>query len=74
MSTLSLRINEDEKKLIDAYTNYTGICFSDFARRAIIEYINEELNIDEDRILKAKKNASINDSIPVDEVFESLGV
>lgn len=74
MATLSLRLNSEDKSLIDTYVKSKGITFSNFARTILLEYINEDLNIDEERLLKAKNSASARDSIPADKVFADLGV
>ena len=74
MATLSMRVNSEDKSLIEAYVKSKGLTFSNFARTTLLEYINEDLHIDEDRILTAKKVASVKDSIPVDEAFANLGV
>lgn len=74
MATLSLRVNSDDYALIDTYVKAKGISFSNFARTILLEYINEDLNIDEERLLKAKDQASSENSIPVDKAFADLGV
>ena len=74
MATLSLRLTPEDKSLIDTYVKSKGITFSNFARTILLDYINEDLYIDEDRLLQAKKSASAKNSKPVDEVFADLGV
>lgn len=55
MSTISLRVSEEEASLIKNYTKINGLNISSFIRNLVIDKIEEDLKIDEDRILEAVK-------------------
>ncbi len=43
--TISLRLSESEASVIKAYTAMNGITMSDFARRAMLERIEDEYDL-----------------------------
>ena len=55
MSTISIRLSDDEAKLIREYTKINEINMSTFIRDLILDKIEEDLLLDEKRILEAKE-------------------
>lgn len=74
MSTISLRVSEEESKLIKAYIQANGLNLSTFARELILDKIEEDLTMDEARILNAKNRIKTEKAFDHEEVWERLGV
>lgn len=74
MTTISLRVNEEESKLIHDYVNINKLNMSQFIRDAVLDKIESDLELDEERILNAFKNAKHENKYDHTEVWEMLGV
>ena len=60
MTTISLRIDDDDKKLIDEYVKLNHLNLSEFIRNTILEKIEDEMQMSEQfvkELVKAKENA-----------------
>lgn len=55
MSTISLRICDEENKLIQAYISANNLSLSSFIREAVLDKIEDDLQSDEERISNARK-------------------
>lgn len=74
MKTISLRVSDEDSKLIQSYVNINNLNLSAFVREAILDKIETDFNLDEERIAKARdmsKNEKIYDHT---EVWDRLGV
>lgn len=73
MTTISLRFNESDADLIRAYAAMNGMTVSDFARRAMLERIEDEfdLNIAETALAAYKSNPV---TYSMDDVAKELGL
>lgn len=74
MKTISLRVSDEDSKLIQSYVNINNLNLSAFVREAILDKIETDFNLDEERIAKARemsKNEKIYDHT---EVWDKLGV
>lgn len=65
MSTISIRLSDDEAKLIREYTKINEINMSAFVRDLILDKIEEDLLLDEKRILEARNK------IKSEEIYSS---
>lgn len=74
MSTISLRVTEDESRLIRSYANTNGLNVSTFIRDIILDKIEEDFKLDEERILKASKRINTEKALDHKDVWERLGV
>ncbi|TDP46644.1 type II toxin-antitoxin system RelB family antitoxin [Aminicella lysinilytica] len=74
MSTISLRVSEDEANLIKEYTNANGLNMSSFIRDLVLDKIEDDLNLDEERILNAKQRIDREKAFDHTEVWERLKV
>lgn len=74
MSTISLRMSEEDFDLLQEYVSVHNINLSSFVREAILDKIEDELEIDESKILSAYKESFKEKSIDHTEVWEKLGV
>ncbi|MBO6134731.1 MAG: CopG family transcriptional regulator [Lachnospiraceae bacterium] len=74
MATITLRVNEKEDKYIKEYVKINNYNLSSFIRDLVLDRIEEDLEIDEDRILKAKKSISNQKKYSYDEIKKELGL
>lgn len=73
MASISLRVNEEESKLIHEYVRVNDLNLSQFIRDAVLDKIEEDLQLDEQRILEAKKRAKEEPVYDHEEVWKILG-
>ena len=71
MTTISLRVNDDESKLIHDYVSINQLNMSQFIRDAVLD---NDLDLDEDRILYAFEKAKQEKTYDHTEVWKMLGV
>lgn len=57
MRTISLNVSEEEAKLIEDYVTANRLILSEFVKDAIFEKTEEDLPLDERRILTAREKA-----------------
>lgn len=69
----SMRLNEQDEKLIRTYAEMHGMSVSDFARNAMLEKIEDEYDIKAWQQAKAEYDANPV-SYTMDEVEEMLGL
>lgn len=74
MSTISLRLSEDENKLIRSYVEMNNLNLSSFIRDIVLDKIEDDLNLDEKRILNAKELAKHEKTYSHEEVWKMLGI
>lgn len=74
MSTISMRVSEEESKLIHKYVEVNGLNLSEFVRNAILDKIEEDFNLDEERILAAHNRAVNEKKYSHEEVCKILGI
>ena len=53
MTTISLRVNDEESKLIHDYVSVNQLNMSQFIRDAVLDKIESDFDLDEARILAA---------------------
>jgi len=73
MSALSIRLNDDEKKIINAYAKFNNKTITQVVKEAILEKIENEFDLDElnKAIEEYEKNPI---SYSSDEVWKILGI
>lgn len=74
MNTISLRMNDEEAKLLRDYVSVNNLNMSQFIRELIIDKLEEEFELDEARILHAYQKAKNEKKYDHTEVWEILGV
>ena len=74
MATISLRVNDDESKLIHDYVSVNKLNMSQFIRDAVLDKIESDLKFDETRILDALKKSEQENKYDHSEVWKMLGV
>ena len=57
MAIISVRVNEEDSKLIHEYVAANKLNMSQFIREAVLDKIEDDLNLDEERIVRALKAA-----------------
>jgi hypothetical protein len=73
MSALSIRLNDDEKKIINAYAKFNNKTITQVVKEAILEKIENEFDLNElnKAIEEYEKNPI---SYSSDEVWKILGI
>lgn len=74
MGTISVRINDDDFKLVHDYVEINKLNMSQFVREAVLDRIEDDLQLDEERIMQAMKKAEAEKKYDHTEVWEMLGV
>lgn len=74
MKTISLRVSDDESKMIHEYVSINHLNMSQFIREAILDKIEEDLQLDEQRILMAQERAKTEEKYDHTQVWEMLDV
>lgn len=74
MNTISLRMNDEDTKLLREYVSVNKLNMSQFIRELIIDKLEEEFEMDEARILHAYEKAKHEKKYDHTEVWEILGV
>lgn len=74
MTTISLRVNDDESKLIHEYVSINKLNMSQFIREAVLDKIESDFELDEDRILQALEQSKQEKKYDHTEVWKMLGV
>ena len=74
MATISIRVSDDESTLIHEYVSTNGLNMSQFIREAILEKIEGDFELDEDRILRALERSKNEKSYDHTEVWKMLDV
>ena len=59
MNTISLRMNDDETKLLRDYVSVNNLNMSKFIRDLVLDKIEDDLSLDEERILKAHEKQNM---------------
>ena len=74
MATISLRLSEEEYKLLQEYTKVNDLSLSSFVRETVFDYIEKDLAMDEERILNARSKLASEKTMDHTEVWKELGV
>ena len=74
MATISLRISSDEEKLLQTYLAAHNLNISSFIRQVVFDKIEDDLALDEKRILRARNRINKEKHYSHEEVWKELGV
>ena len=74
MSTISLRVSDEENKLIQNYVSANNLNLSSFIRNLVLDKIEEDMKLDEDRILRAHALMEKEKVYDHTEVWKELGI
>ena len=74
MTTISLRVNDEESKLIHDYVSVNKLNMSQFIRDAVLDKIESDFELDEARILDSLKKSEKENKYDYTEVWKMLGV
>ena len=74
MATISLRLNDEDAKLVQEYVAANDLNLSSFVRELILDKIEDDLALDEERIINARTRAASEASYDHTEVWKKLGV
>ena len=74
MRTVTFKLAEEDFGLFENYIAANNFSKSDFIRSAIMDRIEDDLGLDEERIIAAKERAKSEKQYSHEEVWEALGV
>ena len=74
MATISLRVNDDELRLIQAYITANNLNMSAFIREAALDKIEDDFNLDKERLIRARDAAHTGKKYTFDEAWAEVGV
>ena len=74
MSTLTVRVSDEELNLIQTYAKTNRISVSSLIRDSVLDVIENDLKLDEERILSAYERAKHEKVYDHDEAWEIIGV
>ncbi len=74
MQSISLRLSEDEAKMVRNYVAVNNLNLSAFVRGLLLDKIEEDLSLDETRILKAYTNSKTEKGYTLEEAWKELGI
>lgn len=74
MSTISLRVSDEENKLIQNYVSANNLNLSSFIRNLVLDKIEEDMKLDEDRILRARALMEKEKIYDHTKVWKELGI
>ncbi len=74
MANISFRVQEDDEKYIKDYVSINNLNLSAFIREAVLDKIEDDLKLDEIRILNALEAARKEESYDHTDVWDKLGL
>ena len=74
MANISFRLNTEDEKLIREYVSINNLSLSEFVRETLLERIEEDLELDEARILNAVEAARKEKQYDHTEVWDLIEV
>lgn len=74
MSTISLRLSDAESQLLQSYVSANRLNLSSFIRDVVFEKIEDDMGLDESRILRARELLKKEKTYDHEEVWKELGV
>src|SRR3712207_7157404 len=73
MSTISLRMKDEDMDLLKQYVKVNNLNLSEFIRNTILDKIEDDLRINEERILRAWEEAKKEKGISHEDLWKELG-
>ena len=74
MSTLTFRVSDDELNLIQTYAKTNKMSVSTLIRDAVLDVIENDLKLDEERIMSAYEEAKRGKVYSHEEAWRIIGV
>ena len=74
MNTISLKMSEEDTKLLREYVSVNKINMSQFIRELIMDKLEEEFKLDEERILQSHQKAKNEKKYDHTEVWKMLDI
>lgn len=74
MNTISLKMSEEDTKLLREYVSVNKLNMSQFIRELIMDKLEEEFKLDEERILQAHQKAKNEKKYDHTEVWKMLDI
>ena len=74
MATISLRLNDEDAKLVQEYVSANNLNLSAFVRETLLDKIEDDLCLDEERIQRAREQSKHEETHDHTDVWDILGV
>lgn len=74
MANISFRVAEEDEKLIKEYVSINNLNLSAFIREVVLDYVENDLKLDEARIVRALERARQEETYDHSDVWEKLGI
>lgn len=74
MKTISLRLDDEDDRLIRNFAKINNLNLSEFIRNTLIDSIEDSLKLDEKRIMEARRKIETEKTISSEDVWRELGV
>jgi len=74
MKTISLRLDDEDDRLIRNFAKINNLNLSEFIRNTLIDSIEDSLKLDEKRIMEARRKIETEKTISSEDVWKELGV
>ena len=74
MAAISLRLSDADYSLIQNYISVNKLNLSAFIREAVLDKVEQDLSLDESRILAARERAKTEKIYDHTEVWAELGI
>ena len=74
MGTISLRMDEDDLNLIQEYVRINNLNLSSFIRETILDKVEQDLEMDEERILQARARIKSDKIYDHTDVWDKFGI
>lgn len=71
MATITVRVSDEEKDIIQKYANFTNLNISDIVRESILEKIDDNMDLQAIKDYESTKRSDENYSF--DEIVKELG-
>ena len=74
MSMITLRVSEEEKKVLQKYADFTGVSLSEFIKSRVLESIEDEYDLKMIEEYEKNKKNHTTEFNSLDEVKKLLGI
>ena len=74
MAIITMRVADDDLRLMQSYASTMGQTLSGFIKETVLDRIEDDMEIDEQRILAAWEKSKNKQGTPAEQVWKELGL
>lgn len=74
MKTISLRLSDEDDKLIRNFAEINNLNLSEFIRNTLLAAVEDTLKLDEKRIMEARRKIEKEKTVSAEEVWKELEI